>query len=148
MSDELFGANNLIDVELFYIVEKNAHGVPRITILSDEDAFTMKADEKQKDKVKCIKSKWRLPTWQGSNELLKRSTVYNFQKQESEVDWTMYRDARLKTCLVEWDIKDSAGNPVPLTETTIDNLHANIAMAMLLKYDTTVSPGKEESIKN
>lgn len=147
-NDELFGGDNFIDIELSYSVQKNKSGAAHVTILDDTEAAKLKADEKTKDSVKTLRTKWIQQTWQAANDLLKRATVFNFQTNQSDIDWTAYRHARLVSCLVDWDAKDKDGIAIPCTEVAINKLHANVAVALLEKYDKATSIDADEKEKN
>lgn len=147
-SEVLFGGRALVDVDLYYTVEKTASGAARVVVLEDDQAFKMLTSEDNKERVKKIGTKWRLLTWAVSNNLLEQSTKFDHLRNDEAINWTRYRDQRLKSSLVEWDCKDKDGNPIPLTEHAIDNLHANIAIALLTKYDEKIRLDKEEQAKN
>jgi hypothetical protein len=145
---DLFSGNTLIEIEVHYLIEKNKAGFPQITVISEERANSMKADEKTKESVKTLRTKWRPQSWAAANELLAKATMFNFHTQQQDIDWTKYRDARLKACLAEWDAKTERGEPVPCVEANINKLHANVALALLEKYDEATSVDKETSTKN
>lgn len=145
MSD-LFTGNSLVEVELWYTVEKNKYGVPNITVVEDDEAAKLKADPLTKETVRVIRTKWRPQSWKSSNDLLSQSMTYNAVKQEADIDWTRFRDGRLKASLLEWsgdDVKD-----VPCTAENINKLHASVAVALLEKYDKAMSGDKKEITKN
>jgi hypothetical protein len=145
---DLFSANAPIEIDVHYVVEKNKAGYPQVIVLEDDVAAKMRADEKQKDRVKSIRTMWRPQSWQAANELLIRSQYYNPHTREQDIDWTKYRDARLKSCLVDWDAKTDKGEKVPCVEANINKLHAAVAIALLDKYDATVAVDKDALQKN
>jgi hypothetical protein len=145
---DLFSGNNLIDIDVHYVVEKNKAGYPLVNVITEDRANALRADEKTKDSVKTLKTKWRPQTWQAANDLLQKATMFNFHTQQQDIDWTKYRDARLKACLVEWDAKTDKGEPVPCVEAYINKLHATVALALLEKYDDATSVDKEDVQKN
>lgn len=147
-NDELFGGDNLIEFDLHYTIDKTKGGIAHVKVISDDEAAKLKADAAKKDTVKTLRTGWIQQTWQAANELLRRSMSFNFQTNTNDIDWTMYRDARLKACLLQWDAKDKNGAPIPCNEHTINKLHANVAMALLEKYDDLTSVDKEEQQKN
>lgn len=150
MSD-LFSANTLIDVEVSYTVDKNRSGFPIISVLTDDEAAKMKADPSQRDKVRTLFTRWRPQSWKSANDLLVAATVFNHHTQTNDVDWTRFRDSRLKSSLVEWrgvDVTDKDGNTVPCSTENINKLHASVALALLDKFDKATSPDKEEITKN
>lgn len=148
MSDIFSTENELIDIELNYVIEKNKSGVTQVTVIDDEKAAKMKADPVQKDKIKTLRTQWRPLTWQASNELLQRANNYNFHTNSQEIDYIKFRDAKIKACLVGWDAKTEKGDPIPCAETYINKLHANVAIALLTKYDEAITVNQEQQTKN
>lgn len=146
--NELFGSQNYIDVELFYKIEKTKNGQFFPVPISEDDFNKAKADEKAKDKVKSLRTKWLMPTWKAANDLLQAATIYNFHKEEQDVDWNVFRDKRLKTYLIEWDAKENDGSAIPCNEENINMLHQNIALALLKKYDESTRVSQDEEQKN
>jgi len=148
MFNELFSAQQYIDLTTYYKVDKNKHGVSRITILKEEEYNQLKVDEKQKDKVKSLKTKWKMPNWKTGNDLLDASSYFSVQKNDMDVNWNKYRDARFKASLVDWDCKDKDGNPVPVTSETIDQLSQPVAIALLKQFDDETRISDEVDEKN
>lgn len=145
---ELFGSQQLIEVDLFYKIERTKNGQTIPVVLSEEDYNKMKANEKQKDSAKSIRTYWKIPTWKAANDMIQAATVYNYHKQDSDVDWNKFRDQRLKTLLVKWDAKGSDGEEIPCNEETINMLHQSIAFALLSKYDDMTKLSKDAEEKN
>lgn len=148
MSDELFVGKTKIEIELFYVVDKNKAGGSNIRVLEDAEARKLLADEKTKAKVKSIRTEWKQPGWESQNQVIAQANVYNHFKNDNEIDPFKYRDARLKTYLVGWNIKDDAGNDVPLTNDAINLLQPSICFSLLDKFDELTSVNKEEQAKN
>jgi hypothetical protein len=134
MSD-LFGNQSTIDIDLFYIVEKTKSGSAVVRVLTDEEAVKIKADPAKKDKVKQNRFSFRTLTWAASNQLLQRATEFSHVSGSDTINWNKYRDQRLKTILISWDIKDEAGATIPVSESAIDALSQNVALALLERYD-------------
>ena len=147
MSD-LFANNTTIDIDLFYVVEKTKSGSPIVRVLEDSEAALLKADPTKKDKVKQNRFTFTQLTWSASNTLLQKATEFNHVSNSSDVNWNLYRDKRLKTLLLDWDIKDAAGVKIPVSEAAVDALSVSIALALLNKYDEAISVDKEAEEKN
>lgn len=143
MSD-LFSGNSLVEIEIFYTVDKNRYNVARVEVLTDEKAVEMQKGP-DKAKVRSIKTKWKMPSWKTANDLLSQSTTFNAMNQP-DIDWTRYRDARLKASLVEWSGQDVAD--IPCTPDNINKLHPSVAVALLEKFDQVTTIDKEEIQKN
>lgn len=146
MSD-LFGEGT-IDIDLFYVVEKSKNGSKIVRTISEDEAVKMKADPEKKDLVKTNRFNFTQLTWAANNALLQKATTYNFQKNESELDYVKLRDGRFKAILRGWDLKDAQGNALPLTEQAIDRLQPAVIFSLLEKYELAMAPDKEEISKN
>jgi hypothetical protein len=149
MSD-IFSSNAKVNVDVYYSAERNAAGHLKITIIDDEKAEKLRAsdDPKVKDRVKLLRTEWRPQSWQAANELITKATVYNFQTKSQEVDWNKFRDAKIKSLMVDWDAKDEKGEKIPCVEPNINKLNAAIALALIDKYDTITSVDREEMGKS
>lgn len=149
MSD-IFAGNLYLDLQLFYVVEKNKRGVVTISIIKPEDAHKMLADEKQKDRVKSLNTKWLQQSWKAAHDLVTMSMDYNHTLDQMKFNPHKYRDAKLKACLVDWDAKEADGTPIPCNEMTINNLHWQIATGLLDLYEDAIEPDteKEKNQKN
>ncbi len=145
MSD-IFGDNETIDIELNYTLEKNKSGVTQVTIIDNEKAAKLKADPAHK--VKTLRTQWKPLTWHASNELITKATTFNHHTQQQDIDYTKFRDAKLKSCLLGWDAKNDKGEPIPCVESAINKLHANVALALLAKYDDAITIPVENQAKN
>ena len=85
---DLFSGNTLIDIDVYYTVDKNKAGYPQITVIDEQKYGALIADEKTKGRVKTLKTKWRPQSWQAANELLSKATMFNFHTQSNDIDWT------------------------------------------------------------
>jgi hypothetical protein len=146
--NELFSSQQYIEVDLYYKIEKTKSGQNFPIVITEEEYNKLRLDEKLKDKAKSLKTSWQMPTWKNANDLLHSATIYNYQKNDMDIDWNSYRDKRLKQYLVKWDAKDKDGQEIPCNEETINMLHQNIALALLKKYDEATQIDKETETKN
>ena len=62
---------------------------------------------------------------------------------KSEVDWNKYRERRIKTLLADWDLSYN-GSKVPVSESAIDRLPAEIVVKMYDKYESSVTIDEEQ----
>lgn len=148
MHHELFGSQQNLEIDLYYKIEKLKNGQIIPIVIPEEEHNKMKADDALKDRAKSIRTKWRMPTWKAANDLLQASTMYNFHRQEMDIDWNKYRDQRLKALLLGWDCKTPEGQDIPCNDETINMLHQNIALALLNKYDEATRVSKDDAEKN
>ncbi len=73
------------------------------------------------------------------------SKTYNKVSGAEDTDWTVFSDIQLKTCLVDWDLQNEKGEVLPVTSDIINNLHANVANALLSKYRQITSLDGDEA---
>lgn len=146
--NELFSSQQTLEIELFYKIEKTKNGQSFPKVITEKEYNNLKLDDANKDKINRFLTKWRMPTWQAHNELLEKSMVYNHSTAQMDLDFNKYRDRRLKSFLVDWDAKTSDGQEIPCNDETINQLHQNIAFALLTKYDEATRIDDEEEGKN
>jgi len=143
----LNSAQNLIEIKLYYTWKKNKKGYERLVILEDKEAEKRLADETKKDEVDSIVTKWRNITWREQNDLLKQTTKADTVTGGVDIDYNTYRDRRIKTCLVSWDITNDDGNPVKVTPDVIDRMDAEIVASLVDRYEQAISYDEEEEKK-
>ena len=130
---------DLINIAVQYTVTQNKYGVKFIKVLDDKKAKEMLSLPDTAAKVKVLNTKWRQQTWLAQNELFSECTIYNPSTGNRDVDWTKFRDAQLKSFLVDWDLTDDTGRAYPVSEETINHLHAAVATALSNKYAEATS---------
>ncbi len=147
MSD-IFAGSQFIELELFYTIQKNKHGTASVTIVPPEQAHKMLADEKTKESVKCLRTKWLQQSWRAAHDLVTASMEYNHTNDRMKFNPHLYRDAKLKACLQDWDAKDADGSVIGCNEMTINNLHWQIAAALIDLYEEATEPTQDDATKN
>lgn len=148
MSSEIFSGSKTINIPIYYTTKKNKAGVLNIEILEDEKAHEMLSDAARKSDVKTINATFSIESWQDANQIYAQSLAYDHQTGRDRFLPHVYRDLRLKSCLIDWDIKDDAGESVPCDAKHIGNMHWKLASALLDKYEASMLPDKEEDEKN
>lgn len=143
-------ANQYIDLTLYYTIKKNKYGVNTVNIVPEEEAHKLLADETKKATVKSISTKWVQQSWRAAQDLMSKSMLYDHTSGESKFNAMMYRDARIKTCLVDWNVKDEDGTPMSCNEQTISSLNWEVAQGLLNLYESALMPDedKEQNAKN
>jgi len=136
----------LIEIRLYYHYKTNDAGVRIVRALDDEQAEKMLEDELQKNEVQSINTRWKQANWREQNQLLKSCQKTNPTTGLAEIEWAAYRDTRIKSMLVEWDLEDG-GRPVPLNPEMIDRLPADIVLKLFDKYEEATGLDKEEEEK-
>ena len=145
--NELFN-NQYIELTTYYKVEKNKSGVVNLVVITEKEFNTAKLNEKLKDSVKSLRTKWKVPNWKTGNDIYQMSSFWNPQKNDMDVNWNKYRDLRFKQSLVDWDAKTESGDTIPCNSETIDMLSENMAVAILKQFDEATRPSKEDEEKN
>lgn len=147
MSSLLVQNKDVIAITTYYQTITNKFGRSFPKIITEEAAKEAAKSPETSKKVNQFVTKWRPQTWQGQNQLYQNSTVYNPNTGSKEIDFSIYRTEMLKTCLIDWDLVDDNGRQIPVTEENISNLHANIASAIIDKYNEYIGLDEEE-VKN
>jgi len=153
----LLNKNSTVDIPLYYQEKPTATGFTRIIVLEDEKGKSLlekqEQDIKQGKKVEddvsvhVLNTKWKTLSWKDQNEVTKKSMIYSQVEDRQDIDLFMFRDARLKTCLKSWDLKDEFNNVVPVSKEIIDELPADVVFALITKYDriTSLTPEEEKN---
>ena len=96
-------------------------------------------------KVCLLKTQWKVLSWKEQTDITRESSYYNSQESFNDLDIWKFRDLRIKSCLVSWDLKDDHGNPIPVERNIIDQLPADVVLSLVSKYDTAISLTDDES---
>jgi hypothetical protein len=134
-----------IEIELYYKEKKINNGGSVIIVIDDEDAEKMLQDEEKKDKVKKLKTQWKILDWQHQNRITAESRVFTPEGLQ-DIDPIKYRDLRIKSGLIGWDIKYN-DKDVPVTPEMIDKLPPQVVFALVQKYDQATTIDEEEAKK-
>jgi len=151
MSDELGLAlfsekEDVVGVPLYYQIKKNKHGISRIVILDNNKAEELMSKNDNEADVKVLNTKWRQARWGDQNTLVKQCQKINAATGATEVDWTKFRDMRIKQLLVDWDIT-MHGKKVDVTVDAIDKLPAELVLGLYERYDAATSFDEAEMEK-
>lgn len=136
------GEDSLVHIPLYYRVRKNKNGSRRFQILEDDEGKLLL--DKENSDVQCLNTKWKPQTWSMNNNLLKSATAYNQATGSQDIDFTKYQENVFSTCMADWDMVDGKEQPIPVNEQTIGLLPANIAQALIRKYDKSLTLDEEE----
>jgi hypothetical protein len=141
----LGGNESLIHIPLYYKIKLNKYGVRQFKVLDEDEA--KKLLEKPESGVEILNTKWKPQTWQMNNHLLKNSTSYDQASGTHQIDFTKYQDNVFTNCLVEWDMIDEKGQPIPVNPKTVGMLPSSIAQSLIRKYDSSLNIDEEEQGK-
>lgn len=150
-NDDVFTDQKTIDIVLHYVsykVKKDGNYIPVLKVLEDEELLQYQNSDKFKTKIKTIKTTWSTVSWAINSEITKSSIKFNYQTNQNELDIPAFRDMRLKKLLLDWDLKDKNGNPVPKTNENISKLNSDLANALLNKYENITNISSEQLSKN
>ena len=93
-----------------------------------------------------LNTKWKSANWIGQNQIIAESQSVNPTSGQLEPDWTRYRDLRIKTLMVEWDL-EWEGEKIPVTSQFIDRLPAEIVLALFDQFERMVTLDPDEQGK-
>ena len=124
----------LVPVDLYYKMSDVG--------LRVDTAATLKAltEEEQKAYSK-LSLKLRPMHWRMYNSLQKESLVDSGSGQADTINWVLYKERKLYAIIVEWNLVDEKGAPVPVTPDTIGSLHPMIPEMILREYDNKTMSG-------
>lgn len=122
----------LVSFPLFFQMKENKFGIKRLTVLEEEKAKKVMSDPKHT--VQVLNTKWKLASWEDQNKMMKQCQMTNETTGQTEIDWGKYRDMRIKSLLVGWDITLS-DEKVAVTPEYIDRLPADLVLALYEKYN-------------
>jgi hypothetical protein len=140
----LVGDKDLLTLVVYYSISTNKAGYKYVKVLSDKKAKELLKDDVKAKEVNALTTKWRPQTWQAQNDLFYNSKVINSVTQKPDIDWTKFRDAQMKHCLVDWDLSDDEGRPYPVTEENINSLHSAVANALSNLYAEATAIDEDE----
>jgi len=126
----------LVSFPLFFQMKENKFGIKRLTVLEEEKAKKIMSDPKHN--VQVLNTKWKLASWEDQNKMMKQCQMTNDTTGQTEIDWGKYRDMRIKSLLVGWDItlgENDEKEKVAVTPEYIDKLPADLVLALYEKYN-------------
>ncbi len=100
--------------------------------------------------VQSIETFWKRLTWGDQNSILAqclKSIPNTSGNVTTELDGIKYRDLKLKTCLQRWNVIDESGQPVPINNSTLDNLVPEVAQELLASFERVTEPSGDD-LKN
>lgn len=130
---------------------KNKEIKKPINQIKEENVVKEEAVEKEEKieevnfKVYLLKTQWKILSWKQQTDITRESSYYNQQESFQDLDIWKFRDLRIKSCLISWDLKDDNGQPIPVRSDIIDQLPADVVLNLVSKYDSAVSLNDEES---
>jgi hypothetical protein len=102
-------------------------------------------EEKTFPNIQCVRTLWKSISWREQNDITEKASYYNQNEAMQDLNVWKFRDLRLKTCLVKWDLKDETGAEIPLTPQNVDRLPSDVVMTLLSKYENMISISAEEA---
>ena len=140
------GQPDLINISLYYKYVETKYGTHRLSILLDDDGkkqmddWGKKLDKKPDDEcdIQIINTKWKMASWSEQNQIIASCQTINPATNQLEPDWTRYRDLRIKSLLVDWDLQHEK-TKIPVTPEFIDRLPAEIVIGLFDRYERAIS---------
>lgn len=146
--------NNLVEIKSYYKSNKK-NGVEFIVVVDEKDIKDIldKPEELKSKGICTLTTKWIANlSWEQQNTISKKcNTSADPVTGMKQFDPLEYRDAMLKHCMKEWDIKEDDGNgniiDIPVNPVNINKLPSSVAFDLYLKYTDFMSYTDEE-LKN
>lgn len=145
-------AGGAVGVEVFMNKEDEDNWVEKESKTRSEKSMELKALNKEvpkelqvdpKDEVKEVVTYWKRMDWGTQTEIINASKDVN-SIGETSTDWTKYRLSQMKNLMVGWNLKTADGKPIPVNEKILKRLDFSIAIALIQKYESIISPSEEE----
>ncbi len=135
---------SFIDIPLYFQIKKDKkYNMNKIIILDDDKARQILSKDETKDSVQVLNTKWKQVSWKFQNDIIHQSQHKDAITGQLELDWHKYRDIRIKKLLVDWDLT-RRGNKEKVTDKAIDELPAEIILALFDKYEKATIVGEDE----
>lgn len=149
---------SFIQIDTFYVEEIKRMGPLEIIkhhfIRSQDEleewtgrgySMPQQGTENQDDEktIKKLSTKWKRLTWKEQNVILSSCFISKPSadgKLITSMDGMKFREMKLKTCLKDWDILDSYGNKIPITEENIDNMVPEVANELIDSFEKLTEP--------
>ena len=146
------GEPDLINIAVYFEYKENS-GASSLVILKDEEAkkrIELWEVEHKEDNEDCpievLNTKWKSANWSEQNNIISDAQLVNPGNGQPEIDWTKYRDLRVKILLKDWDL-EYEGQKLPITPEFIDRLPAEIVLTLFDKYQRVTVLGADEQGK-
>lgn len=104
----------------------------RYSVLADKEFAAL--PEEDKVKYKLLNVAMLVMNWGLYNELQEMAMIEN-SSGERQFNFKVYKEARLKRLIKEWDAKDETGKLIPVNESNIMSLSPDVAESLLRTYD-------------
>lgn len=126
--------NKLIMLKFQYVEHETSQFTSFDFVRSPEDFERLKADQNFHE----LKTGWKPLSWSEHNIIYSKCLNYLPNSEglaSGNLDVIKFRDLKLKACLKSWDLKDSQGQPIPVTSEVIDRLHPDVAGELLNAFE-------------
>lgn len=141
MPSESKSENNIVEVYVYYIEEKNKRGIKNFKIIEE-------LSDRNSNKIKSIKFIWKMPSWEVESSIFKDCLIINPSTHEKDIDINILDELQIRNCLLDWDLSNKEGEKIPLTKENINNMPREIIREAIRKYrdSATESPDNIEKI--
>ena len=138
-----------IEIKLYYKEIVNQYGVRAIKIIPDEIAEEKLTSSKEssEEQIKLLVTTWKILSWKDDNDIVRDATKTDVISGNASFNAFLYRDLKVKKCIIGWDMKDNDGKDIPFSPEILDKMPADIMYALINKYEKITSMNEEE-IKN
>lgn len=168
----LNSSKRLINVEIYFILEKKLHGNIIFNFIrskeeldkyikqgykienniieytsSEEPESTPGSPVKNDKIIYRMITTWSTLTWKENNFIVSKSlrpVTQPDSKISYELDYIRYRDMQLKTCLKRWNLMDEGGQNIPVNEELIDGLDPALAQELHTSFQKVTEPSEKD----
>jgi hypothetical protein len=141
------GEPTLMDIPCYYTYRKNEYGIQKLVILKETKAKKMLADDKKKDQVEVLNTKWKEPNWEEQNDIVTQCVEISPVNNQKEVNWTIYRRLCINCLLVDWDLSLD-GKKIPVSEEYIKRMPPEIILDIYEKFQKASNIEPDEQGKS
>lgn len=131
-------SKKLVEIELEYIDMGDD-----IIVVRDED--TRKLFKKKNVPIKKIKAKFHRPRWSSYNVYIKDVVKEDPTTGKMEYDAILLKRNKFSTLLAE--LKDDEGNEVPIDRDLFENIHQDIPIGLIDRYDEKINKERENYLR-
>lgn len=102
-----------------------------------------KLEKNAQEEVKELQTFWKRIDWGTQTEIFNECTTVN-ESGETKTDYSKYRALEMQKLMMAWNLKSTNGDPIAITPEVISRLDFSVAIALIEKYESVVSPNQEE----
>jgi hypothetical protein len=104
---------------------------------------TPRLEKNAQEEVKELVTFWRRTDWGTQTEIINECTIVN-SDGAAKTDYSKYRVIQMQKLMMGWNLKTADGEPIKITPEIVSKLDFAVALALLDRYETAISPDEME----